>query len=116
MYARIWYEPSGAVKVTTFIDVPDPEMIARILHQDGQVDPNATFDDCATEPELTALLPSSRADRTKWRKNPNGRGVIVDLTIPDPPHPRQALLDAIQGATTIAQLKALLIQTIRGDK
>jgi hypothetical protein len=110
VHARIWYEPDGSVKVTTFIDGADPGMVAQVLIQDGHVHPLATYEDCHSEAELQAKIPADRAARGKWRKNPAGAGVIVDVTVPDPPHPKQALLDAIDAAKTIAELKVLMKQ------
>ena len=43
-------------------------------------------------------LPTGRQQRHKWRVQ--GGKVVVDNTIPDLPHPRQSLLNAIQNATT----------------
>ena len=86
-FARIWYEPGGSVKITYFIDGADPGYVAGILHKDGHVDKNATFDDVETEVELRSLIPADRTERYKWRKRPGQRGVRVDPTIPDTPRP-----------------------------
>ena len=60
-----------------------------------------------------AQLPSSRMKRHAWRVNPARTALIVDPGVPDPPHPRQALLDALDQATTIDQLKGLMKQMVR---
>ncbi len=117
MYARIWYEPDGSVKVTTFApNSSEPEQIAAcaVLIADGRVGVSATFDDIESAGVLKTLLPADRSERHKWRKNPVGRGCVVNRTVPDLPHPRQALLDAIDRATTVAQLRDLLKQTVLG--
>jgi len=79
-YARIWYEPTG-VKITYFIDGSDPGKVASILHADGHVDKNATFEDVETEDDLRALIPADRTERAKWRKALVGRGVRVDRSL-----------------------------------
>ena len=50
-----------------------------------------------------ADVPTNRTQRDKWRLQ--GNQVRVDPTVPDRPHPRQALLDEIEAATTVAALK-----------
>ena len=115
MYARIWYEPSG-VKVTVFAPGSSNEEQARAcqaLLADGRIEEGATFDDVSSADMLKSLLPSDRTNRMKWRKNPLGPGVAPDVTIPDPPHPRKALLDAVNQATTINDLKAVIRQVIQ---
>ena len=112
-FARIWYEPSGAVKITTFVDGADPGTVARVLIQDGHVHQASTFEDYESEPELLAKLPADRSQRAKWRKDVLNGGVMIDLTVPDPPHPKQALLNAVDQAKTIADLKTILTDAIR---
>ena len=112
-YARVWYEPSGEVKVTTFIDGADPEAVKAILIKDGHLDAAATWDEAATQAELASLLPPDRGTRQKWRKNPGGKGVIVDATIPDPADPDQDLVDLIQAATGFPDLKIALRKVLQ---
>ena len=76
-FARIWYEPGGSVKITYLVDGADLGHVIAILHKDGHVDKNATFDDVETEAELRALIPSDRSERDKWSKAPGKRGVEV---------------------------------------
>lgn len=111
-YARIWYEPTG-VKITVFTDGADPEQVTRVLRADGHVDPAATFEDVDTPAALDAALPADRGARHKWRKNPSGPGVVVDATVPDPPDPDQDLLDAVDGAKTLAELKAAVTTMLK---
>ena len=114
MYARIWYEPDG-VKITTFASgsaLTDQLTACATLRSDGRVHEAATFEDVETALDLRMLLPSDRLARSKWRKNPGGRGVIVDLTVPDPPLPNQAARDAIAAATTLVQLKTAVLQAL----
>ena len=81
-YARIWYQPSGGVLITYFLDGSDPETVSRVLREDGHVARGATFEDVASEAELQTLIPQDRSQREKWRKNPSGRGVRIDPTVP----------------------------------
>ena len=55
-------------------------------------------------------LPTTPSHR--WRIR-NGK-VVDDPTVPDPPHPRQDVLDQIDAATTIAQLKAVVRKVVTG--
>lgn len=106
---RIWQEPGGAIKVTTLV-AGDLEQEAGKLRDSGAISPGAV---AVWDGEASlAPLPPSRVNRAKWRWN--GARVAVDLTVPDPPHPRQALLDAAAQATTVAQLRAILVQVIQG--
>lgn len=117
MYARIWYEPDG-VKVTTFAPgSADGDKVAacKTLLADGRVHKDATFEDVESAEELKTLLPGDRAARHKWRKNPLGRGCVVDQRVADPLHPKQKLLDAIQTAGTMEEMRALLVKVVRGD-
>lgn len=61
-----------------------------------------------------AMLPQDRTNRHKWRMQA-GR-VQPDLTVPDPPHPKQGLLDQIDQATSVAQVKVLMAKLVRGER
>ena len=104
MTARIWSEPDGTVKITRVVS-GSLEAAAAILIEDGHINPTATFVD-VPEAELLSLLPSDRLDRSKWRYR--GGKVMVDHAIPDPPDPDQDILDAIQTANTVPELKNVL--------
>lgn len=56
--------------------------------------------------QQTAIDGLSRAQRHKWRIQ--GQTAAIDPTVPDPPHPKQALLDQVDAATTIAGLKVVI--------
>ena len=75
-FARIWYEPTG-VKITYFVDGADPAQVTRVLHADGHVSKDATFEDVKDKAELDALLPADRSERDKWVKAEGKRGVEV---------------------------------------
>jgi len=59
-----------------------------------------------------ATLPIDRTKRDKWRLL--GQKVIIDPTVPDKLHPKQALIDRANSATTVDQLKAVLADSIKG--
>ena len=60
----------------------------------------------------TSTLPVGRAQRAKWRLQAGQ--VVTNLALPDPPHPRQQLLDQLAFANTVPELKLLLDKVIRG--
>lgn len=111
---RCWYGPNGEVRVTTFLYEETRERDCALLSLERY--PGWTWEDM-TEAQYRAMQPAKHdangaAQRHKWRKNPNGPGFIVDPTAPDPPHRHQALLDEVQAATTVDELKALLVKYI----
>lgn len=57
-------------------------------------------------------LPTDRKDRHKWRLLAGA--VSVDATAPDLPNPRQAMLDAITAASSLADVKVLLARIVKG--
>ncbi len=92
-----WVNDEGSVCVTTCAEGVDAQEEFNKLVRIGVIPAGA-------QPLYEPVLPRKRSQRDKWRIK---QGVIVeDLTIPDPPHPKQALLDAIDAATTLAQLRA----------
>ena len=100
-----WTDDDGSVRITTCAGDVDPQEEFTKLIRIGVIP-------AGTIPLHDPILPQKRSQRDKWRIT-NGQ-IVVDATIPDPPNPRQALLDAIDQATTIAQLKVLLKQTVTG--
>ena len=59
-----------------------------------------------------ASMPTNRTKRHRWRL---AQGQVVDdVTVPDPPHPKQALLDQIDQAPTLIALKSILKQIVKG--
>ena len=59
-------------------------------------------------------LPPNRAKRHAWRLNSQGK-VIVDPTIPEPPRPNQSIIDDVENATNIGQLKAAMVRWLKGQ-
>lgn len=107
----VWVMPTGEVQVTRIAE--------EILNRERR--PNETTAEAvgrlasviqAKTPWLASGVPTlvtevnmppTRIQRDKWRLQ--GNQVRVDPTVPDRPHPRQALLDEIEAATTVAALK-----------
>ena len=111
---RIWYDPAG-IAITHIPGGTSADMDregAKLLGS-GRSYPMAPHEDFQDD-EILAFLPLDRTQRHKWRKNPAGRGVVVDMTVPDPPHPQQDRLDKIARATTVAELKAILLDMVKG--
>jgi len=107
-----WTKPDGSVRLMQLspkflADQALPgettaETVARLAPLEQAKNPDLA--DATFTLVTTANTPAERANRHKWRLR-NGR-VEVDAAVPDPPNPKQALLDAIEGATNLAQLKA----------
>jgi len=64
-----------------------------------------------------ADLPSDRSARNKWRLTTRaGRQVVEpDLELPDPPHPRQNLIDRVRASNSVPELRAQVESLIRGE-
>lgn len=105
---RVWFRPNGLVGHSDLSPLP-PERQgaewARIL-ADRSLPPDTPYVDMDA-----ADLPP-RARRHAWRKHPTELRVVVDPTVPDPPHPKKKLLDAIDQAATVDDLKALLKKVV----
>ena len=56
-------------------------------------------------------LPDEKTPRHQWRLVAGQ--VVVDPAVPDPPHPKQALLDAIDAASSLAEMKAILKRVVQ---
>ncbi len=85
----------------------------------GETDASFFTRETAKQPGLFALpfidvdastTPTDRGRRYAWRVSAGA--VIVDLTVPVPAHPRQALFDEIDSATTLVQLRAALRKVV----
>jgi len=98
-----WAAEDGTVCITTCADGVSAEQEFDKLVRLGVI-PKGTVP--LHEPEL----PRKRSQREKWRIR--GGAIVVDPTVPDPPHPKQALLDAIQRAQSLDDLKALMAQVV----
>ena len=60
-------------------------------------------------------LPATRINRNKWRLDAN-RIVFVAQSIPDPPHPKQALIDRAKAAQNISELRSIISDLIQGKQ
>lgn len=116
MKVRIFREPSGNLRILHLApkhrlpDELDDAFIARVGTQVTTRDSSLAglpFID-VEEASLHAL---DRSLRHKWRTV--GQAVVVDPTVPNLPHPKQALLDEIDAATTMDALKAAVKKVIR---
>lgn len=118
----LWVMPDGHVQITRIVGAvldqarrPGETTDQTVLRMAGEIQ--------AKTPGLaggiaslvkTADIPTDRSQRHKWRKSPVGQGIIVDLSVPDPPHPKRLLLDEIASATTVVDLKVALLKLVRG--
>ena len=111
----------GAHNVYRLIEHPAGEVWIRVyptaeLRAQDAIEPQWIIRDFESSDGLEAVLPrvGNAVDRSKryaWRWQ--GGRVIADPAIPDPPHPRQPLLDEIQAATTIAALRAAVLKIVK---
>ena len=60
-------------------------------------------------------LPPDRENRNKWRLNPSNL-LFVDQSVPDTPHPKQALIDRAKAAQSVAELRSIISDLIQGKK
>lgn len=81
------------------------EAVARLALAEQAKNPQDLADAVPTLVTM-ANMPADRAKRHKWRLS--GGRCVVDDTVPDPPHPKQALLDEIDAASNIAQLRTAM--------
>ena len=113
---RIWYDPAGiAITHIPNGSIADLDSEGRKLLAAGRSYAAASHEDFEDN-EILTFLPPDRTQRHKWRKNPIGRGVIIDTTVPDPPHPQQELLSQVVQADTVPELKAILVKLIKGER
>ena len=99
---RIIVHPTNDIWVRAY---PDAESRTR-----DRVAPAWVIHDFDSEAEVKLVLPPDRSRRHAWRWV--GTRVIADPAVPDPPKPRQALIDEVQAATTIAALKAAVLKLL----
>lgn len=112
----IWQMPDGSLQVTRLAQTPVPgpgETVSDAVMRLARVVQAKTPSLAGGIPTLvtTAGIPTSRLHRNKWRLQ--GTVVVPDLTLPDPPHPKQARMDEINSATTVADLKRILVDAVR---
>lgn len=109
MQRRVWSEPDGTIKITTFIEDSLVDRDCQILQSNGSVHPDATFVHFPDEASFNAAVPKDPdADRVrdKWRLR-DGK-IVVDRTVPDPPHPKASLLAQVAAAKSLPDLQAVL--------
>ena len=114
----VWSKPDGSVRVMRLSDrwltanqrptETTSEAVVRLASLEQAK--NADLSDATATVVTTANIPVDRSQRHKWRLQ--GQRCVVDPTVPNPPHPKQGLLDAIDNATTLAGLKAAVRQMV----
>ena len=111
----VWSKPDGSVRIMALSPrylagcrlsgETVAEAVTRIALSEQAKNPQ-DLSDAVPSLITTASLPADRTKRHKWRLS--GGRCVVDDTVPDPPHPKQALLDEIDGASNIAQLRTAM--------
>jgi len=100
MLHRVIYRADGSVMIMSpnsevrLKDETESEQLERFYQRHLKGHPH--HDGLDYEDMDTSELPSNRADRGKWRKNPTGKGVIIDSSIVTPAELRQADKAALQ--------------------
>ena len=111
---RIWYNPDGTIAIISFAN-NEPEIIQSAMDKlfiRGTCNPDGTFHDCMTDAEYQSLIPPDRVNRNKWRKHPLNDSIIVDNAASNPLNPRQSLLNDLNDAKTLPQLKAVIVKML----
>src|SRR3990167_9254459 len=78
-------------------DETTAQAVARLAREHVQ-QKNPNLADCELVLVRSTDVPADRSQRHAWRLD--GTTVVVDATVPAPPHPKQALLDLVKAATT----------------
>ncbi len=120
----VWELPGGSVCVYTFMEdflarerrpgETTDEAVLRLADgaRDKMLPTNPALAGRPAQLVKTADVPRGKAGREQWRLR-DGK-VVVDPAVPPRAHPKQALLDAIDGARDVGELKALLRQVVTG--
>lgn len=110
----VWTMPDGSLQVTTIVDAvvererrpgePTAEVVRRLAPLIQAKSPGFA----GGIPTLVASkdIPARDNERHKWKLQ--GDKIVVDHTKPDRPNPRQTLLDQIDSAKDINELKTVL--------
>ena len=109
MTVRVWHCADGSIKITRFTPGLDDSLRARACAAIVMQNPGATWEDVDED-----SVPTDRATRHQWRSGPGRKGVIVDTKVGPPPHKRQNLLDTIDKAKDVDDLKAALKRAVTG--
>ena len=105
---RMIEQPSGDIWIRAY---PSEERRAADPIQPGWITRDYDSADALEQvlPRVGNTVDRSRRGAWRWQ----GGRVISDPAVPDPPHPKQALLDEVGAATTIAALRAAILKLIR---
>lgn len=118
MLYRVFEETDGQLRIVK----PNPRL-RRPNETDQEMLDRTAAKAVDNDPSLAELpftdldereLPANRVQRNKWRRR--GASIVVDGAVPDPPHKKQALLDAIAQANDLTTLKQELTNAIRAGK
>lgn len=105
---RVWYRADGTVGYTNIVR-DEPAVIARVWARLQDAHGAVSYEDM-TEAEFLAMFPRDAEGRpdtsqgARWRRNPNGRGFVVDETVPAVP----TLAEEIDAAGSLDDLKSIL--------
>ena len=116
---RVFQNSDGSVRITRINLRARLEGIPRLSER------NFLDQETTKDPSLAGLpfqdineadIPANRVNRDKWRLQQVGNKFVcrVDNTVPDKPHPKQAMIDRANAATGVAELKAILADLLRG--
>ena len=115
----IWQHPDGSIQVMNLssrylaghhqADETTAQAVLRLARHQQTKNPDLA----SASPILvkSADIPPDRTKRHKWRLQ--GSRCVVDDTVPDPVHPRQSLLDQINAAATLDQVKQSMVDWVR---
>lgn len=93
---RVWHEPDGSIKVTSFASASDIDAASAALKADGRVHPDAEYEDVEQ-----ADLPQGPIEQ--WVRD-KGR-LALDLSRPVPVN---ELTEQVDAAKTVGDLRAIL--------
>lgn len=118
----VWTLPNGSLRITRLsprwltAHQRSDESILDVVRRLALVEQGKQTD-LAGAPFIVApesMLPTDRSQRHKWRVQ--GGQVRVDVTLPDLPHPKQATMDRLLAAPTLAAVKQELVDAIRSGQ
>jgi hypothetical protein len=103
---RLLVRPDGSFIEVVYAN-EHPDAVARTNVKLAASYPDAVPEDYSND-AYEAMKPVA-GTLSSWRRR--GDKIVVELQ-PDTPHPRQALLDEIRQASSIAALKAVLLKVV----
>lgn len=101
----VWEDAEGRLNITSMDAGADPSREFAIMEARGDRPPNAKTVTVDTLPDTS--------QQHRWRFR--GDEIVIDPTRPDTRHPRQGLLDRVESAKTLEELRGIVTALIRGD-